>query len=254
MALTRVMLEILLDEAQRRPFSGALLALGRQQVLLSDAALADVIRARFDLNDAAVAAEIRELHVSAADGGLDRAIFRRLGFSEVASLDISPYEGADILGDLNDPALGAAWAERFDVVADLGTLEHIFDLPRGLANIVQMLRVGGRVIHCSPWWGHLNHGYYMMSPVLYDDYYRANAFEINRLQVCRYRPRGGGDAVELLPTLTPQHETGDGAAWLYGVICAATKTAPSSGRRAPQQTPFRLRWEASRAAGEAHAR
>src|SRR4051812_44393764 len=55
--------------------------------------------------------------------------FSGLGFSEIDALDISDYEGANVIGDLNDPGLGKRVGKTYDVVYDSGTIEHIFDAP-----------------------------------------------------------------------------------------------------------------------------
>jgi len=61
--------------------------------------------------------------------------FAQLGFEQVSALDISDYEGADIVGDLNDPDLQRKLGRRFDLVYDSGTIEHIFDAPAALRTI-----------------------------------------------------------------------------------------------------------------------
>jgi len=53
---------------------------------------------------------------------------RELGASKVSAMDVSEYEGADILHDLNVPA-PANLHERFDLLIDGGTLEHVFNVP-----------------------------------------------------------------------------------------------------------------------------
>ena len=67
----------------------------------------------------------------------DVALFRSLGFSDVRSLDVSAYEGADIIFDMNvdiAPSLPQGFAGA-DLVFDGGTMEHVFHVPNYLANI-----------------------------------------------------------------------------------------------------------------------
>jgi hypothetical protein len=70
--------------------------------------------------------------------------FKLLGASQVGPIDVSAYQGASIIHDLNEPIPGALH-ERFDVVFDCGTLEHIFNVPVALKSYMDMVRVGG---HC----------------------------------------------------------------------------------------------------------
>lgn len=64
-------------------------------------------------------------------------------------MDISAYENADIIFDLNNPNLTNELKNRFDYILDGGTTEHVFDYPQALRNIVKMLKVGGKVFHMS---------------------------------------------------------------------------------------------------------
>ncbi len=110
-------------------------------------------------------------------GGIpsDVAFFRLLGASQVSALDVSAYEEADVVHDLNRPVPDGL-VERFDVVVDSGTLEHVFNVPQALANISRMLRPGGVVFHFNPASNYIDHGYYQLSPSLLLDYYTANGF------------------------------------------------------------------------------
>ena len=58
-------------------------------------------------------------------------LFRLLGAREVDAIDTSGYEGASIIHDLNEPIPGELH-ERFDLVVDSGTLEHIFNVSAAL--------------------------------------------------------------------------------------------------------------------------
>ena len=91
------------------------------------------------------------------------AFFDLLGFSTVNSMDVSAFEGASIIQDLAgdlDPSL----IERFDVIYDGGTCEHIFDLPTAYRNIHRMLRPNGVLIGHSPCNNWVNHGFYQICP------------------------------------------------------------------------------------------
>ncbi|MFO0810552.1 MAG: hypothetical protein U0746_18145 [Gemmataceae bacterium] len=105
-------------------------------------------------------------------------LFRLFGAAEVSALDASPYEGADILHNLNDPP-PPGLAGRFDLVFDGGTTEHVFDVPRALRTAMELASVGGHVLVSVPANNALGHGLYQFSPELY---YRVfapeNGFEV----------------------------------------------------------------------------
>lgn len=109
--------------------------------------------------------------------------FKLLGFQEVHAMDISDYEGADIVFDLNQRKLPEDLTGKFDYIVDGGTLEHVFDIPQALKNIAQMLKTGGKVYHYLPAAGWINHGYYSLSPSLFQDFYQKNNFDVEDINL-----------------------------------------------------------------------
>jgi SAM-dependent methyltransferase len=117
-------------------------------------------------------------HVGDAPFNTAAGFFTQLGFAQVSALDISDYEGADIVGDLNDPDLARKLGRQFDLVYDSGTIEHIFDAPAGLRSIAKLVRPGGVVVHATPCNGFVDHGFWQVSPDLYKAFYGAAGFDI----------------------------------------------------------------------------
>ena len=112
--------------------------------------------------------------------------FLRMGFESVESVDVSKYEGCDHILDLNSSALPDELKQRFDLVYDGGTLEHVFNVPAALRNIFNMLRPGGVVIHFSPTNGWVEHGFYQFSPTVFTDYYLANGYQVLDARLMKY--------------------------------------------------------------------
>ncbi len=93
-------------------------------------------------------------------------LFTALGAGAVEVMDFSDYEGARLLHDLNQP-VPPEWHGAFDVVVDGGTLEHVFNVPVALRNVMEMLKPGGRFLSATipnNWCGH---GFYQFSPELF---------------------------------------------------------------------------------------
>jgi hypothetical protein len=101
--------------------------------------------------------------------------FTSLGIFDVTSVDIPGCEHQpNLIHDLNDP-LPQHFANRFNLVIDPGTIEHIFDIKTGLTNIVRALKVGGVIIQQVPVYSY-NGGYYSINPNVLNDFYTANGF------------------------------------------------------------------------------
>ena len=83
----------------------------------------------------------------------------------VDSLDFSSYEGATIVHDLQQPITDTL-RNKYDLVFDGGTLEHVFNLPVAMANLIELARVGGLIYSHSPSNNLSGHGLYQFSPEL----------------------------------------------------------------------------------------
>jgi SAM-dependent methyltransferase len=111
-------------------------------------------------------------------GGWSEAFFRLLGARNVDSMDASPFEGAAVIHDLNMP-IDDALKERFTVIFDGGTLEHVFNFPQALRNCMEMLKEGGTFIQYGPANNFMGHGFYQFSPELaFQVFSKANGFEV----------------------------------------------------------------------------
>ncbi len=86
-----------------------------------------------------------------------------LGAERVDSIDASPHEGASLIHDLNEP-VPPQYHRSYDAVIDGGSLEHIFNLPTALANMMRMARVGGRIFSVWPANNLCGHGFFQFSP------------------------------------------------------------------------------------------
>ena len=159
-----------------------------------------------------------------------------MGFEAVESLDYSDFEGATHVVDLNKDGLPPGLDQKFDVLLDSGTLEHVFHIPNALKNIVSLVKVGGRVIFLSPSSNHLDHGFYMFSPTFFVDFFSANHFQIDKCYVVRYSPN--------LNDLWDVYEYGGDWRDLhigglddkpYAIFFVATRLPESTGTVVPQQ-------------------
>lgn len=180
------------------------------------------------------------------DCAFSEPFFEALGAKHMDSIDNSDFEGATMVHDLNQP-IPAEWKQKFDVVFDGGTLEHVFNFPTALRNSMELLRTGGRLfLHtCANNW--CGHGFYQFSPELF---YRAfspeNGFEIERMIIHRVGPYGNWrevadpDAirsrVELI-TFTP----------VLLLVQARRKEIKEIFSTPPQQSDYTVMWQGKNA-------
>lgn len=98
-------------------------------------------------------------------GGFVEPFYHKLGATTVDSFDISNYEGATHIWDMNKAA-PADSKDRYDFVYDGGTLEHVFDFPSALREAMTLVRKGGVFLSCTPANSMLGHGFYQFGPDL----------------------------------------------------------------------------------------
>ena len=121
MALSRSTVTYLMEEAKRRPFFGRLLTFGTQAVFISEAEV-ERIAGRIGL-------QLRPRPAEAPAPGTEISadvFFHRLGFDEVVATDVSDYEDAALVFDLNDPQVPEGHAGRYDMVLDGGNARARF--------------------------------------------------------------------------------------------------------------------------------
>jgi SAM-dependent methyltransferase len=103
--------------------------------------------------------------------------------AEVESIDASPYEGATHLHDMNLP-LPEQFRSRYDTVLEAGSLEHIFNFPTAIKNLMEAVKPGGSIFIQTPANNYFGHGFYQFSPELFYRVFNAeNGFEVRRLEL-----------------------------------------------------------------------
>ncbi len=250
MGIAQAPIKMLMCEGIRRPFAGAVLTLGKQQIYVTREKLKKIaLQMNYTLS------KFEDSPIGSTEKGSgfatpisDVALFRSLGFSEVRSLDYSDYEDANEIFDLNSQELPAHLEGAFDVVLDSGTIEHVFHLPNTLKNLTKMTREGGRIIIGTPSSNHIDHGFYMFSPTLFYDYYCSNRFEINTFQIFQYSQMHATKPwliYDYIPGCLDDVSFGGLDDAMYGIFCIVTKGRDSSYDIIPQQGVFVKLWSDS---------
>ncbi len=93
------------------------------------------------------------------------------GATEQAAIDASRYEGASIIHDMNRPLDSA---QRFTAILDFGCLEHVFNFPVAIHNLIGLCEADGHILHYLPANNCCGHGFYQFSPELFFSLYSAD--------------------------------------------------------------------------------
>lgn len=134
------------------------LTIGRQEIMASAAQMEHAFRTI----GLPISKDLAQ-SISAEKGKISDPLFRQLGARNIDAMDVSDFEGASVLHDLNRP-ISDSLAERFSLVFDGGTLEHVFNVTTALESYMKMPRVGGHLILALPANNEMGHGFYQFSP------------------------------------------------------------------------------------------
>lgn len=169
-----------------------------------------------------------------------KQFWHNLGFDFVSSLDYSDFEGAELVWDLNLPIHGS-FSERFDVIFDGGTMEHVFNTLSVLGNIDRLLKVGGIVIHEVPSSNSIDHGFYSFSPTMFRDYYLNVGYEL--IEIFLVVKKGHlAKIYEYFPRTSRTEIPENWGSWSVNVWCVAQKKHVEVQNETPQQSKYLDVW------------
>lgn len=186
MAIDYRLAKAILQEHKYRPIRGTVLLVGRQTVTLTKEQAIDLITdegvpirqdAVIDIDRSTYGSEGRMLIT-------DRTFFSLFSDAEVLAMDVSDYENAEIILDLNQP-MPDELRSRADFMFNGSCLDNLFDPASALKNISRLLKPGGRILHIehgSPIQG----AYVMYSPAFFSDYYAINGFADCKIYACMF--------------------------------------------------------------------
>jgi SAM-dependent methyltransferase len=247
MGLDVATLEILLTARSTGASFDDVLTVGRQSLRASSAEVRSALaRHGLGLSTRQAKALVTE------ENGYCEPLLRLMGAKRVESIDISDYEGASIVHDMNE-RLPESYRGRFTIVIDGGSLEHVFNFPVALRNCMDAVAPGGHFIGITPSNNLMGHGFYQFSPELFFRVFTpANGFRIEKVLIyeCPWRsvwyevldPQEARRRVDL---------TNRRPAYL--IVWAQKTGAVPIFNQWPQQSDYAEMWERSAAGGIAHA-
>lgn len=181
MGIDRDAAEFLLHAHSKDVSFGSTLMIGRQTLYASRGELSHALNG----HDRPISAEARSKFQGSTSIYAEEFL-SCLGAQKIASMDFSEYEGATITHDLNRP-IPDHLNQKFDVVFDGGSLEHVFDVRTGFRNIMSMVKVGGHFLGVSPANSFMGHGFYQFSPEFFFEVFsEQNGFRVRQVILCEY--------------------------------------------------------------------
>ncbi len=109
--------------------------------------------------------------------------FRSLGFKEYKSIDINgAYESLQF--DLNkNISKTYNFNEKFDLVINNGTGEHVFNQYSLYLNFHNLTKVNGMMLNILPFIDWINHGFYNFNPIFFADLAASNNYELIKISL-----------------------------------------------------------------------
>ena len=178
---------MLLREHRYRPITGNILSIGRQTIFLSPEQAAALVER--ELGSGAI--RVTRLEIDTETRGssrgrfvTDRSFYSLFSEASYKCLDVSGYEGADLVANLCEP-LPSSIDERFDFIIDGSTLDNVFDPAMAIRNLTRLLKPGGRIFQTNH--AARRHNVYLgFSLSWFHDYYAINGFEDCQVYLAQY--------------------------------------------------------------------
>lgn len=236
---------MLLKEHKHRPISGDILLIGRQTVLLT---IEEALRLIGHEGIVPRSDFLRQTDTTTVGSDVgeyitDQAFFSMFSDAKVLALDVSDYEGAEIVHDLNAP-LPAKYEGIADFIFNGSCLDNLFDPATAIKSMSRMLRPNGRVMH-------LEHGspiqdaFLCYSPEWFFDFYAINDYADCQLFVCTFGSslQNAWEIAKWHPfhEADGQYRTSRTSLWLgdFMIIAVAEKSAQSTDNNTPIQSHYR---------------
>lgn len=148
-----------------------------------------------------------------------------LDYSTLSAVDLMDSSRVEYHFDLNAPL---PIERQFDVVLNLGTAEHIFNIAQCYKSMHELTKPGGLIVTCGPFTGSIDHGFYTIQPTFYYDLAAANGYHLLAM---------------LMVTSSPQKIVQIGHRDEFIAMAKEGRLPQNSGiyavfRKAPQETPF----------------
>ena len=175
-------------------------------------------------------------------GGFSEGLLEYLGAQTVHSFDFSDFEGATYTHDMNLP-IAESFKEKYSVVLDGGSLEHVFNFPVAIRNCMEMVAVGGHYLAITPANNFFGHGFYQFSPELYFSVLSSdNGFEIVDIIALEETNKSAWYSIRS-PRETRSRVELRNSEPVHLLVIAKRVARKPIFEKLPQQSDYTVRWE-----------
>jgi hypothetical protein len=187
MGLPTPLAKFLAREHSIRPLGPDVLFIGRQTIPLSLEAL-NTILGHYGLTNRAPGEVEYDRETRGTEGKsfiTDRYFMKSLGVNKFHALDVTDYEGADIVWDLGE-AIPEKYYGKYDLIYNGSCLDNMFNPGVALMNLSKLLKLNGRMINienASSW----NDPYLIFSPGWFYDFYVSNNYKHCEIYLISYK-------------------------------------------------------------------
>ncbi len=247
MAIPKQVAKIILCEHAHQPITGNVLLLGRQTVVPTAAELSSYM-GELGIPERRVEIEHDAATKAARAGAIaDKSFFALFSDARVSALDVTDYEGAEIIHDMNKP-IPEELKGRFDFIYNGSCLDNVFNPAQFIVNCSELLAPGGRIIHiehASLW----RSAYLMYSGDWFHDYYALNNFADCKVYYARFKWNHGNERWRM-SQLQPlkkgkkavlRNYAWVSSAWPHVIVTIAERGDASTTAKMPVQHQYRPR-------------
>lgn len=181
---------MLIREHLYRPITGNILTLGRQTIAMTYEDAIEVMMQEGFSPSQNISEKINVVCDQNTRFGKgsnfisDNSFFQLIGINKVSSMDVTSYEGADIIHNLNYPIPTSLYGQ-YDFIIDGGTFDHLFDLRVAFENVVKLLKPDGRILQWNAASNYTGAAYLSLGPDFFHDYYVLNKFNDCKVYVVK---------------------------------------------------------------------
>lgn len=245
---------LIVREHLYKPIRGTVLTLGNQMIAMSYRQVIELLQQEgyvvpdHILEETAATQDQKTRYGKETTFINDKVFFSLLGIKVLHAMDVSNYEGADIVHDLNKPIPETLY-EQFDFIIDGGTFDHLFDVRTGFENVVKMLKTGGRVFQWNAASNFTGAAYLSFGPDIFYDYYVLNRFVDCKVYVAEVDSISQGESWDFYEFEGSDYYAHLRSSRIQMIVVLAEKGPSSTWDKMPVQAKYRdeFLWEPYRA-------